>query len=138
MECIFCKIINKQIPSDIIYEDKDVICFLDINPIARGHALLLPKKHFNHLLEVDKKTLGILLKKIKFVAENLIKATESEGFNLLLNNRKAAGQVIDHIHFHIIPRKENDGVKLDWSSKYIYKDNEKKQIIKKFKELIKI
>ncbi len=132
MECVFCKIINKEIPAEILYEDKYVIVFLDINPISKGHSLVVPKKHFESLEDVDDKYLKKIITRIKKVSSILIKAVNKEGFNLLLNNKKAAGQLINHLHFHIIPRSLGDNVNLE-NSKYIYSEGEKKEIIKNFK-----
>jgi len=132
MECVFCKIINREIPADILYEDKFVIAFLDINPLAKGHSLIVPKKHFESLEEMDDKYLKKIIVRIKKISELIVKATNKEGFNLLLNNKKAAGQLINHIHFHIVPRSMGDNVNLE-NSKYIYQENEKKEIIRNFK-----
>jgi histidine triad (HIT) family protein len=131
-ECVFCKIINKELNADVLYEDKFVIAFLDINPIAKGHCLVVPKKHFENLDEIDDNYLKKIITKVKKIGKILEKATEKEGFNLILNNKKAAGQFVNHLHFHIIPRSLGDNVNLE-SSKYIYKEKEKEEIIKNFK-----
>jgi histidine triad (HIT) family protein len=131
-ECVFCKIINKELDADVLYEDKFVIAFLDINPIAKGHCLVVPKKHFENLDEIDDNYLKKIITKVKKIGKILEKATEKEGFNLILNNKKAAGQFVNHLHFHIIPRSLGDNVNLE-SSKYIYREKEKEEIIKNFK-----
>lgn len=110
-DCLFCKIANKEIPADLIYEDEEVVAFLDIRPISKGHALLIPKKHASDLLETDDQTLGAMISRVKKIAASIIEATGAAGFNLGVNTKPAAGQVVFHTHFHIIPRFTNDGLK---------------------------
>jgi len=124
-DCIFCKIINKEIPSCIVYESKEVIAFLDISPINKGHTLVMPKKHYETFLDLPKSELEVLFGKIQEVTKAVIKATNADGFNLLLNNKRAAGQVVDHVHFHVIPRFENDGLKHWPHGKYNEGEDEK-------------
>ena len=109
-DCIFCKIINKEIPSHLIYEDEDVFAFLDINASAPGHTIVIPKKHVVTMFELSQDELGLLFEKVKMIAS---KIKESElaptGFNIGVNQYRPAGQEVDHLHLHIIPRWENDG-----------------------------
>lgn len=114
MDCIFCKIIAGEIPSKKIYEDENVLSFLDISPVNFGHTLVIPKKHYTDLLSADEATLSFLMLAVKKIAPILIRAVDASGFNLNLNNGSVAGQVVDHLHFHIIPRFVDDGLKL-WS-----------------------
>lgn len=109
--CLFCKIAKKEIPANIIYEDKDVIAFLDIRPINPGHALVVPKKHSENIYDMDEKTLEKIGPVLKKVAIAVKKATNAEGINIGMNNEGVAGQVIMHPHFHIIPRFDHDGKK---------------------------
>ncbi len=111
MDCIFCKISNKEIPSSIIYEDNDVISFLNIKPVGKGHALVVPKKHSDDFISTDEDTLTKLTIATKKVGTAIMKATGAAGFNLGVNNGAAAGQEIFHLHFHIIPRYQGDGLK---------------------------
>lgn len=106
--CIFCKIINKEIPSDIVYEDDSVVAFLDIKPVSAGHVLVLPKKHTPDFLEADDELLRDLMPKVKTVADAVMKAVKAEGMNITVNNKPAAGQIIFHLHFHLIPRFSGD------------------------------
>jgi histidine triad (HIT) family protein len=110
-DCIFCKIIRQEIPADIVYEDDSVLAFLDIRPVSRGHTLLIPKRHFPNLLETEDAVLADMMKKTKRVAEGIMKATGAAGFNLGVNTNPAAGQIVFHTHFHIIPRYAGDGLK---------------------------
>lgn len=110
-ECIFCKIAKKEIKTENIAETNNFYAFPDANPISKGHTLIIPKKHYTDLLEIDEKLGEELLKIIKEVGEKKLKEG-AEGFNLIVNTKPAAGQVIMHLHFHIIPRRKGDNVKL--------------------------
>ncbi|MGE5392325.1 MAG: HIT family protein [Candidatus Saccharibacteria bacterium] len=110
MDCIFCKIANKEIPAEIVYEDDDVTAFLDINPTAKGHTLVIPKQHSKDLPETGDRTLGLILPAVKKIAAAVMKATGAAGFNLGCNTGEAAGQVVFHLHLHIIPRYRDDGL----------------------------
>ena len=111
-DCIFCKISTGEIPSDKIYEDEQVFAFLDIRPVNKGHALVVPKKHAKDFLEVDAATLTETVTRVQKIAKAVMKATGAGGFNLHVNTGSAAGQVVFHLHFHIIPRFEGDGIKM--------------------------
>src|SRR6185503_12085386 len=100
-DCIFCKIVAREIPSQIVFEDADVMIFLDAFPIAKGHALLIPKKHTNRFEAVDDDEASLLGSRLRFFAPKLMAALGADGFNLGLNNGSAAGQVVDHVHWHI-------------------------------------
>lgn len=106
--CIFCKIINGEIPSYKVYEDTDFLAFLDISQAEVGHTLVVPKKHFDNFLEMDDKTAEKLIVLVKKLALKIKDATKASGINILNNNGAAAGQSVNHVHFHIIPRYEND------------------------------
>lgn len=118
MDCLFCKIIERKIPSNIVYEDDSVIAFLDIYPNNPGHTLVVPKKHFEDLLETPDEVIAKTLKVIKFLGGKIMKAVNADGFNIGVNTKPAAGQVIFHTHFHIIPRFNDDGLK-HWAQKQI-------------------
>jgi len=108
-DCIFCKII-KQKSGDFVYENDNFIGILDINPISEGHTLVIPKKHYITILDMPE-TLGReLIEAIKNISTNLIKDGKAEGFNVLQSNQKVAQQEVPHVHFHIIPRKKDDGL----------------------------
>ncbi len=109
-ECLFCKIAKGEIPSRKIYEDNESIAFLDINPANRGHCLIVPKKHFENIYDIDDST----LEKLMVTAKNLSKIIKDKlacnGINIVQNNERHAGQIVNHFHIHIIPRYENDNV----------------------------
>jgi len=99
--CLFCKIAKKEAPADIVYEDDKVLAFKDVNPKAPFHVLIVPKKHIpsvNHLEEVDKKLVGELF----LVAQKIAKQKELKGYKLIINVGRAGGQIIDHLHLHLL------------------------------------
>ena len=108
-ECLFCKIIAKTIPSEIVYEDDGVMAFLDVNPVNPGHVLVMPKQHYEDFMAMPEEACLPLVKIIQRVMHALTNDLGYEGVNLMQNNRPAAGQVIPHLHFHVIPRKTGDG-----------------------------
>ena len=114
-DCIFCKIGNGDIPSSTIYEDELFKVILDLSPATKGHALILPKNHFDDLLTVDEETGSKALLLASKVAAAMKKALGCVGVNILQNNGEAAGQTVFHLHIHIIPRYENDGVSIEWN-----------------------
>ena len=107
-DCLFCKIINGEVPSHKVYEDEDVIAFLDISPLGRGHTVVIPVKHFDTLWEFPEKEMEKFFGVVKQLAILLKTKLKADGINILQNNFKAAGQVIFHMHYHIIPRWDND------------------------------
>jgi histidine triad (HIT) family protein len=113
-DCIFCKIIAGQIPATKIYEDHVVISFLDIGPISDGHTLVIPKQHFEKLHECPAELLGQVSLRLGKIAQAVVRATGCDGYNVLCNNGRAAGQIVEHVHFHIIPRRTGDGVFNRW------------------------
>lgn len=102
--CIFCQIIRKEKPADIIYEDDNTIAFLDIRPISEGHTLVIPKKHYRNIHEIPEKEVANLFRIVKKVATAVERGVKPDGISIFQNNGLAAGQVILHIHVHIVPR----------------------------------
>ena len=113
--CIFCKIANGEIPSNTIYEDDDFRVILDNGPATKGHALVLPKKHYADLFEIPEETVVGAVKVAKKVASNMKEKLGCDGLNLVQNNGAVAGQTVMHFHLHVIPRYENDGQKILWN-----------------------
>lgn len=109
-ETIFAKIISREIPAHIVYEDDMVLAFLDINPTNHGHTLIIPKKHFINIFDGDNETLTHMMKVAKKVALALKKADLAEGVNLIMNNGPEAGQEVWHAHLHVVPRLNGDKV----------------------------
>lgn len=107
-DCLFCKIISGEIPAKIVYEDDTSIAFLDIAPCTEGHTVVIPKKHYENFTDMNEKDAGNLFASVKKIASAVEKATGADGSNIGLNNGKAAGQEVPHVHIHIIPRKDGD------------------------------
>lgn len=114
--CIFCKIIDGVIPSSTVYEDGDFKAIMDIAPAARGHVILLPKKHCENLFELEEELASKALVVAKKIAQAMKEELGFEGMNLLQNNGKVAGQTVFHFHIHLIPRNAGDQVKMTWST----------------------
>lgn len=112
IDCIFCKISRGEINSEKIYENDNFFSIPDAKPVTDGHSLVISKKHFDNSLELPIGLSQELNDCIKNTSIILMKKYNAEGFNLVNNNFKAAGQVVFHIHYHIIPRKEGDGLKI--------------------------
>ena len=110
-DCIFCKIIKGEIPSFKIYEDEQTYAFLDISKDCYGHTLVIPKQHYSDIFEIPEKALSSTIKTTKLIC-NHYKELGFEGANIINNNSECAEQTIKHLHFHIIPRKVNDGLKI--------------------------
>jgi len=117
-DCIFCKIIKGEIPSSKIYENDKVLAFLDIGPVNKGHTLVIPKKHFTNIFDIDEKVLDEVSRVVRKIAPAVKKAVNADGVNVMSSNGEAAGQVVMHSHIHIIPRFKNDGLKLWPQGKY--------------------
>ncbi len=120
-DCIFCKMVAGDIPVIKLYENEIVLAFLDIYPVSDGHTLVIPKQHFEKLHDCPPELLGEVGSRLGKIAGAVAAAMGSEGYNLLCNNGRAAGQVIEHLHFHIIPRNAGDGVFDRWPA-YKYPD----------------
>ena len=108
-DCIFCKIVSGDIPSAKLVETGEAICFLDINPINPGHALIVPTRHVESVLELNQDELHACISLAQRIAGAVMAATESPGCNIHQSNHRCAGQVIPHTHFHVIPRRPGDG-----------------------------
>ena len=109
MDCLFCKIINKEISAHTIYEDGEVIAVLDIHPRAPGHVMVLPKTHSENILDLPDKKIGPLFEAVKKIAKRLKDVLKCDGLTIGINQGRASGQMIDHLHIHLIPRWQNDG-----------------------------
>lgn len=111
-ECVFCKIAKGELKADKIKESNNFFAIRDINPKSKGHTLIIPKKHFVTLLDMNNNLGEELIKFMKDAASELLEQKYGEGFNVIMNNLECAGQIVKHAHFHIIPRKEGDGLRM--------------------------
>jgi histidine triad (HIT) family protein len=112
--CVFCKIVKGEIPSYKIYENKNVLAFLDISQVTPGHTLVIPKKHYENIFELDEKISGELFKATNEIAKKLQKKLQINALNIINNNGPLAGQEVFHYHIHLLPRYENDNVKFNY------------------------
>ncbi len=135
-DCIFCKIANGEIPSATIFENDDVRVILDIAPAAKGHAIMLLKKHAANIFELDAETAGRIFTVVPKIAAAIKEVTGCDGMNILQNNGPAAGQTVFHLHIHFIPRYDNDTVDVKWVTGS-YSDGEAGELAKKIAEKIK-
>lgn len=110
MSCIFCEIVKGNIPCYKIYEDKDTLAFLDISKEGYGHTLVIPKKHTKCFAESSLKELGYCTKVAQKISNHYIKNCGFDGVNIIINNGESAGQSVQHLHVHIIPRKKGDNL----------------------------
>ncbi len=115
-ECIFCKIVSGDLPSARVYDDATKLTFMDINPVRPGHLLLIPKKHYERMSDLPEETAADLARVLPRLARAVVKATQADGFNIFQTNGRCAGQVVPHLHIHIIPRHENDDYSFHWKA----------------------
>lgn len=123
--CIFCQIIQGVIPAHKVYEDEFTMAFLDKSPVQKGHTLIVTKDHYERLEDVDEDDLNALIETVQKVGEAVMDLPNVIAYNVRLNNGPGAGQVVDHVHFHVIPRYTDDGLQ-DWKGKE-YGDSEMQQ-----------
>jgi len=135
-DCIFCKIVKKELPAFIFYEDEFVIGFLDINPLVEGHTLVVPKKHYESIFDIEEEVLQKIISVSQKISKRIKEALRVEGINLVNASGTAAEQSVPHFHLHIIPRRAGDEINLAswWRSKVKQIDKEKlKELAEKLK-----
>lgn len=115
-DCIFCKIIAVEIPASVIFENESVITLLDIGPLAEGHLLVVPRRHFSKLSDLPPAESSQLGAVLPAMARALLEVTQAEGFNVLVNEGRSAGQLVPHVHFHLIPRTSGDKLGYRWNA----------------------
>jgi histidine triad (HIT) family protein len=116
-DCLFCRIIQGELPATKVYEDQDVVAFMDIGPVVKGHTLVVPKAHHNPITDTPVEVLAKLIAVVQRIARAQIKGLQADGINVSQANGRTAGQVIPHIHFHVIPRFAADGHHWNWAPK---------------------
>lgn len=132
--CIFCKIAGGEIPSATLYEDDDFRVILDVGPAAKGHMLILPKKHFANICEMPEELVGKAFILAKRMVEKMEKALHCDGINVLQNNHEAAGQTVFHFHIHLIPRFHKDKVGIGWKPGKLT-EGDREEILRAFAEV---
>lgn len=113
--CVFCKIVNGEIPSKKVYEDDDVLAILDISQATKGHTLVMPKKHYANILEIPNNEYQKVMLKVKEIANKLNTKLNPKGINVLNNCGETAGQTVMHYHVHILPRYNDNDIKLEFT-----------------------
>lgn len=131
-DCIFCKIAAGEIPSATMYEDEDFRVILDVGPAAKGHMLVLPKAHYADILEMPEELVGKAFVLAKKMAQKMEAVLECDGINVLQNNHEAAGQTVFHFHIHLIPRKKNDKMGINWKAGSL-SEEDKEELLAKFR-----
>ena len=116
-DCIFCQIVSGQIPSSKVYEDEEVLAFLDITQVTKGHTLVIPKHHYRNMLEMDAEAASSLFARVPKIAKQLQEKLGASGVNIINNNEEAAGHTVFHTHVHLLPRFDaTDGLKLTFET----------------------
>jgi histidine triad (HIT) family protein len=115
-DCVFCKIVSGDIPCFKVFEDEHSLAFLDIGPLAEGHVLLIPKRHFETLDAMPRQLAENVAGNLPLLSAAVTEIAGAEGCNVLQNNGAVAGQVVPHVHFHIIPRRSGDGLGYRWNA----------------------
>jgi len=133
--CIFCKIVKGEIPAAKVYENHKYLAFLDIGPVNPGHTLVIPKEHYEDLISTPDEILDGMLNDAKKIAKAILKAVNSDGFNLVINNGKVSGQLVPHLHIHIMPRFPNDGHHLFRQGSY--KEGEMQRVAEAIRQNLK-
>jgi histidine triad (HIT) family protein len=113
--CLFCKIVAGELPSERVDEDERTVAFMDINPATRGHALVVPRKHAANLLEIDAENLAATIAAAQRLARTAVDRFDADGVNLITSSGAAAWQTVFHFHFHVIPRYQGDPMRLPWT-----------------------
>jgi len=135
VKCIFCKIIDGEILSTTVYEDEYFLVIMDISPAAKGHTILIAKKHIENIFEMDENTASKALVVAAKVAKAMKEELKCDGLNILQNNGEAAGQTVFHFHMHLIPRYKKDSVTITWE-KTGYGDGEVEDIAEAIRKRI--
>lgn len=135
--CIFCSIVSGFLEAAVVYENSSFIAFLDRYPFTPGHTLVIPKKHYEDLLQMPEGEVGRLYGIVSFIAKAISKTVKAEGFNIGQNNGRAANQIVPHVHVHIIPRFINpQNMNGRWPSRRPAKDEELKELSEKIKPVV--
>jgi len=116
-QCIFCKIVAAEIPASVVYEDQSILAFLDVGPLAEGHLLVVPRGHYSSFRDLPSQLAGELAAQLPRLTRTLLEVTAASGLNVLCNDGAVAGQVVQHVHVHLIPRRENDGLGYRWNAR---------------------
>lgn len=134
-ECVFCKIVTKDLPAEIVYEDDGALGFLDLRPIAPGHVLVIPRRHVSNIRSLPENEIGPVFVAVKRIAQALAKTFTPDGFSYGINEGITTGQAVEHLHIHIVPRFNGDGGKSFHSIVQNYPKEDLKTIAKKIGQI---
>lgn len=134
-DCVFCRIVNGELPSSKVYENEKVVAFLDISPVNKGHTLVIAKEHHKTMMDLPDDLLKEVIVAAKRVSKAVMDATGAGGISIALSNHEVAGQAVPHAHFHVIPRFKGDGLKL-WPQGE-YSEGEMKEYMERIKKSFK-
>ncbi|ACV69521.1 HIT family protein [Desulfohalobium retbaense] len=126
-DCLFCKIVRGEIPSAQVFSSEHVLAFLDIGPIHKGHTLVIPKTHYATLWELPAALGQEMQEALQKVGQAVVQATAADGLNVVMNNFRAAGQLVDHAHWHLVPRFTEDGLR--WWPQQEYESSESMEAV---------
>jgi histidine triad (HIT) family protein len=113
-DCLFCKIVAGELPAEKVAEDERTVAFMDINPATRGHLLVVPRKHARDLLDIEPDELAAVVEAAQRMTRRVVETLDADGVNLLNSCGSAAWQTVFHFHIHVIPRYEDDPLRLPW------------------------
>lgn len=134
-QTIFSKIIDREIPADIVYEDDDVLAFLDISPVTPGHTLVIPKKWSRNVLDIDSESWAKVMEAVRKLAPIIKETMEADGINIVMNNEPAANQAVFHSHVHIFPSFEGEKT-MQWPEGTSYAQGEAQEVAEKLRQNI--
>jgi histidine triad (HIT) family protein len=126
--CLFCKIVAGTIPANVVHQDKNVIAFLDIDPLFPGHVLLCPREHYATLTDLPAALAGPMMEKAQIMAAAVESALDAEGTFIAINNR--VSQLVPHLHIHVVPRRRKDGLRGFFWPRHQYKDEEAREAVR--------
>lgn len=133
-DCVFCKIVAGQLPCSNVFEDELILAFLDIAPLNPGHTLIIPKEHHTSITTLPVDVAAHMMEVAPRIACAMMRATEADGFNLMLSNGACAGQVVPHVHLHVVPRFPDDGIVLPTRTREYESDTHRDDILAKARE----
>ncbi len=134
-DCVFCKIVRKEVPASIVYEEASVLAFLDIHPLNKGHTLIIPKAHYETIFDIPEGVLAEVFKVTKIVAMAIKKSVKADGISIIQQNGRAANQEIFHLHVHAIPKFEGQKLTRFISANFASRDKLDQVAIQIKKEL---
>lgn len=128
MNCIFCNIVKGVVPCTRVFEDEDTLAFMDIGPLVKGHVLVIPKDHFDPITAVPETLLCACIRTVQRIAVAQQQVLQADGVNIHQANGSAAGQVVPHVHFHVVPRFQHDGHHWNWKAGSYASDQEREEL----------